>query len=444
MAGVTVSYRGRDALFDPATLAYGAAGAPLPLASAPLAPAAIDPTFNGRRFLERLVVNIANTCNLACGYCYAQGGHYGRAEQRMTASTGEETLDRFFRDYDDIASIQFFGGEPLLNLPLLERLCEHAVALAELRAARRPTLTVVTNGTLVNDKVIGLINRHQIQVTVSLDGPASVNDLTRPSRSGQPATQTVLRNLQRLRAETGQPRSVEGTFTRIHLQQGVTVQEVLDFAHQEVGVQRVHLPLNVARGAEADASSLREADIDEALDQYADAAARLVRDLTFQPVDRVVALQSAYGLLTSVKFPQAPSDRMICPAGSGTLAVDVDGSIYPCFMFYGQDDYRFGGGDAALSVIESRREAFHRPLLASNQPQLSRSWASGLISGCAGANQIKNDRHDLLDETDVRLTERMLAAIVVELAALRATPTHDQFLGHAMKIFETYDSIPPI
>lgn len=45
--------------------------------------------------LYKLVLNITNKCNLACKYCYANGGNYCSSEGIMKIETAKATLDTF-------------------------------------------------------------------------------------------------------------------------------------------------------------------------------------------------------------------------------------------------------------------------------------------------------------------------------------------------------------
>ena len=74
--------------------------------------------------LYKLVLNITNKCNLACKYCYANGGNYCSSEGIMKVETAKATLDTFLKRYRNIRVIQFFGGEPTFNLDVIEFVCK--------------------------------------------------------------------------------------------------------------------------------------------------------------------------------------------------------------------------------------------------------------------------------------------------------------------------------
>ncbi len=72
-------------------------------------------------------------CNFACDYCF-QGDHgdYNKHAERMSLETAVRVGDWIERELDRVHPeklvMTFFGGEPLLNLPVMYELSEQAVA----------------------------------------------------------------------------------------------------------------------------------------------------------------------------------------------------------------------------------------------------------------------------------------------------------------------------
>ncbi|MDR1643962.1 MAG: 4Fe-4S cluster-binding domain-containing protein, partial [Clostridiales bacterium] len=66
-----------------------------------------------------LTLNVSNMCNMACRYCYAEGGTYHSPKRLMSKETARLAVDFFMRQRGKITDIKFFGGEPLLNVPVI-------------------------------------------------------------------------------------------------------------------------------------------------------------------------------------------------------------------------------------------------------------------------------------------------------------------------------------
>ena len=140
--------------------------------------------------LKELVLWVTTDCNLRCRYCYASGGD--KAEY-MDWQVVKQALDIMF-SYSDGFKIQFAGGEPLLNMDLIEQVVHYTKGLGI-------RYQLQTNATLIDDKVAGNLKRLGIDVGVSLDGLPGVNDPLRPFPDGQGSAAATITGLENLRAE---------------------------------------------------------------------------------------------------------------------------------------------------------------------------------------------------------------------------------------------------
>ena len=112
----------------------------------------------GQRALNRLILHLSNDCNLRCVYCYANGGHYRTERDLMSKEMLDRIIDVIYREYEHVDRIQFFGGEPLLNMELIDHGCRR---MREIEQSRGTDIDfgIVVNGTLINDRFIELENR---------------------------------------------------------------------------------------------------------------------------------------------------------------------------------------------------------------------------------------------------------------------------------------------
>jgi uncharacterized protein len=127
----------------------------------------ISPHEPGRksRAPSTLKIQLGLRCNYACSYCN-QSGEVDAATVTRTADA-DEFLARLGGWLEGKpARIEFWGGEPFLYLAKLKRL------VPALRA-RFPEaeFLIVTNGSLIDEEIIEFIERHDILIAVSHDGP---------------------------------------------------------------------------------------------------------------------------------------------------------------------------------------------------------------------------------------------------------------------------------
>ncbi len=149
-------------------------------------------------------VNLTNVCNLACTYCFAEGGDYGR----ITEAMGEHSIAWIFDFIDRYAApgqrvrFEFFGGEPLANFEVIRRICERARDLTA-RTGTEFVHRISTNLTLMPQGIEELFRDYGFIVSVSIDGGREVQDANRPSKNGKGSYDRIIRNLFRLREACG-------------------------------------------------------------------------------------------------------------------------------------------------------------------------------------------------------------------------------------------------
>lgn len=165
--------------------------------------------------LKRLVIHLANGCNLRCEYCYANGGTYHSDASMITHETIDRIFDIFYGSFDSIETIQLFGGEPLLNMDAVEYICEKVENIC-IDREKKTQIGIVTNGTLIDERFAELVQRYHILVTISYDGDIKVNDKLRKDVHGNGMSNLILKNAKMLKEKTGQPNTIEATYTQYH------------------------------------------------------------------------------------------------------------------------------------------------------------------------------------------------------------------------------------
>jgi uncharacterized protein len=141
--------------------------------------------------IESFIVKVAARCNLACTYCYEFFAHDQSWRSRpphMSVETARQTGERIgahaAANHLGQVSIMLHGGEPLLVGPrrfkaLLEAIKAGVADRAEI------LFGVQTNGLLLNEDWLQLVELWQIDVGVSCDGPPAIADRLRVDHSGR-------------------------------------------------------------------------------------------------------------------------------------------------------------------------------------------------------------------------------------------------------------------
>jgi uncharacterized protein len=155
-----------------------------------------------RQSTDTLRVTVLTTlqCNFACNYCY-QGDHgdWNLVADKMTLETAARVAVWLEARIDEVRpkklALMFFGGEPLLNLPVMYYLAERAHTLGRERGVPL-SITMVTNGLLLSrDIVERLVPLGLAGIKVTLDGDRETHNRLRPLRGGQGTFDKIVRNI---------------------------------------------------------------------------------------------------------------------------------------------------------------------------------------------------------------------------------------------------------
>jgi uncharacterized protein len=384
-----------------------------------IGPEARPPRLRAKRpYLERLVINVTHDCNLRCTYCYADTGAYGEARGKMTAGVGEEIVETFYSRFEEIGQIQLFGGEPFLNVKGIDGLCRQVKAICAREGAPLPRFTTVTNGTVVSPTVIELIKAHDIQITVSLDGGKQVNDAQRVYAHGRGSFDRVVANIRRLKAETGQPTQIEGTFTAAHLDAGFSLAEFIRFVGRDLGVRFLHMPWVLGDAYGGTGVAPTERNVAEVIRVYAEAVTASLDSLRSPDLADTVLFQTVDAALRSALSGVERRRTHMCPAGSGTLSVGADGRVFPCFMFTNKAPFEFAKvGAFDDDAFDAARSAFVGRLAI---PADLNAGGFEMGSACAGQNHEVTGAFDRVSEANLKVQNAVDAHVRAELARLKA------------------------
>lgn len=142
--------------------------------------------------VKNITLQITENCNLSCSYCY----QIQKSHKKMDVETGKAIIDSWFQmsknsdnpiinDKTKGLVIEFIGGEPFLEIDLIETLCDYYIdkCLKEQSDWIKYTRFCITsNGILYNtEKVQHFLKKfHQwLSLNISIDGPKDIHDACR-------------------------------------------------------------------------------------------------------------------------------------------------------------------------------------------------------------------------------------------------------------------------
>ncbi len=151
----------------------------------------------------RVTVLTTLQCNFACDYCF-QGDHgdYNKHADRMSLDDSARLADWIEQRLDELKpkrlTITFFGGEPLLNIPVVYDQAERAFAACQKRGVTL-ALGIITNGLLLTEELVDRLLPYGLgYVKVTLDGDRDTHNRMRPLRGGQGTFDRIIENVRKV------------------------------------------------------------------------------------------------------------------------------------------------------------------------------------------------------------------------------------------------------
>ena len=312
------------------------------------------------------IVVVTLRCNQKCVYCQVSSVGMDRVETDMTLETTEKVVDRIFESPNRELMVEFQGGEPLVNWPVV-RLIVEKVRRLEKSMDKKVTIGIVSNLSLMDQEKLDFLIGHKVTFCTSLDGPAEIHEKNRLWVGGNSHADTVKwwKTIQ------------ERTSRKKYRIDGLTTVTRLSLAHPKeivdefvgLGARAVYLrflsPLGYAtRTWEQIGYSAAE------FLAFYKAALDHIIEINLRRKDARFFENTARHFLTKILLNRDPNTcdlRNPCGEGIGQLAYDFDGSVYTSdegrmLARMGDDSFKIGHV-ASGSHRESMRQPVVRALV---------------------------------------------------------------------------------
>lgn len=274
---------------------------------------------------------LTKECNLQCTYCYE-----GKNKQHsiMSIEKAKEVTDFIYRQIiieetnHDYVSIDFLGGEPLLNFDVMLYIIE------TVRSWELPVpifMSTTTNAVLLTKEKSTCLMSRLDEISVSIDGKEQTHDLHRKFPDGSGSFQSMIANIQELLSYTDKScklraRMTVGPDTAKWLYENVIF--LINLGFQTV----VPVMDRFVDWSEKEADCLYQ----EMVKIYEKIAVKR-KDLLIGLVDDITLRQESF-----------------CLAGEVTMHISPDGTIFPCSYVMGLDDFVFG--DVRRGILAEKVE----------------------------------------------------------------------------------------
>lgn len=316
-----------------------------------------------------LKINMTNFCNLRCKYCFANEGTYNKKKQAFSKEL-VDSLILFVKNYPSIKYITFFGGEPLLNYRAMKEICEKITVLN-----KNIQFLCQTNGTIVDENIVDLLNKYNFNVTLSVDGKKEDNDRNRVDKNGKGTFDVVRRNYGLIQPSI---KSIEATYDKHSKMSKI---ETADFLYKEFNCNNIAV-CDLLKGKE------RNFNIDQEIENFVQKPYTLSNEVTS----------------TIINFFSRNNTTRFCSAGSHLIQIDSDGTLYPCHLLIDKGDkYKLGNiQNFDVDTFNKKRNEFIKILEKDNYVNCKNCIASWTCAKCYAENE------EIVQEDCIAKQNRML------------------------------------
>lgn len=312
--------------------------------------------------IRSLTINVTQVCNLHCTYCAAGGdGTYGDPVTRISV---EKTLPQLKFIIDSMKPgrkfhITFVGGEPLLYPEGIKAIYDYVNEYAQAKNIF-PIFSVVTNATVITEKVLDIFKNIKVHITVSLDGDKETNDVLRPTKTGASSTALTLDGIKKLHIikDSLQSMGISAVFNEMN-------QNILDSYNFFNTLRPDWVEFTFAYSQDNPAI---QAKYIEQMNAIADVAWAQGGEAELR---KIKTFEHYFGLLDSQQKVENH-----CGAGKSYLMMDAKNKLYTCPWVVGDPEEVVGEGN----ILDfDKLEKYQKPLIVLNNCQTC--WARYLCGG---------------------------------------------------------------
>lgn len=179
-------------------------------------------------------------CNLACKYCFLGNNSEKKRKEFSFQNMNKEVADKaidFFVHQISLSGIKgddnqpvaiFYGGEPLVNYPIVEYIAEKLNQLRKkVECIKNLDLSIVTNGLLLNRERALRLHELGVSIAISIDGFTEKENSMRVDTTGHPVFSRILQVLDMCK-ELNIPVSLSVTLTEETIKNKKDILQLID------------------------------------------------------------------------------------------------------------------------------------------------------------------------------------------------------------------------
>lgn len=276
-------------------------------------------------------------CNQRCIYCHSSSRSPYEKQYDMDEETAKKCLEFIFQTPANLITIEFQGGDSLLNLKVLKFIVGYAKNLNK-GYKKDIRFALVTNLTLMNEEILDFIIKNKVHICTSLDGPKEIHNKNRFYFGGGGTYDDVTKWMKKIKEKANYDVSALMVTTRYSLPYW---KEIVD-EYVKWGIRSLQIKYINKLGYAAETWSKIGYTTDEFLEFW-----RKCVDYMIELNKKGIKIKERYvGLiLTKILENRDPSFldfRSPCGTVIGQMAYNYNGDIYSCDEGRTSDIFKLG------------------------------------------------------------------------------------------------------
>jgi uncharacterized protein len=288
-------------------------------------------------------------CDHQCLYCQASAKGVNEKEFDMPEKTAKKVVDKIFQSTSESIVIEFQGGEPLLNWPIVKFIIEYAKKKNK-KIKKEIELRLVSNFSLMDEEKFKFLLENKVNLCTSIDGPEKLHNSQRILLGGNSYRNSVkwIKKFNKIYPELKKKNyihKIDGltTITRFSL---AYPKKIVD-EYLKLGFSGIYLrPLSPFGFSQKILRKIGYS-AEEFTSFYKKAFDYIIKlNLQGKRIKENMAKTFLVKILTE-SDPNHMDFRSPCGAGIGQLAYNFDGNIYTCdegrmMAMMGDENFKVG------------------------------------------------------------------------------------------------------
>ena len=357
--------------------------------------------------IRGLQLIVSNACNFRCKYCFVNDMYNSKertefqtnsANQAMAWDIAKMAMDKMLKllkeNKHQTLTVEFFGGEPLTNWPLVKKILKY---YHNKKYGVNIAYTITTNGSLITKEIAETFKKYNVAAVISFDSPKNKE---RVCADGRGALETIGGNLEILK-KTGNWAAFNSTLSKETLPD-YDGRALVDFAKQN-GIAMIGLILDLDLKFYQNKNN-KEQVVKKLWTtyQYAKQNGIAIAGYWHQIFNQIIGRQ-ALNLRSGYKT---------CPAAGCKISVEPAGHIFICKCCSGY----LGHIKNPEQVLASEKYLEYAMKAYRNAADCAGCEIENFCAGvCMGSLERKYDSMDIIEKSSCEVFKNITKKLIMEL-----------------------------